>query len=137
MMLIELLSMLGGGVAGFFFRMIAAQSEANATALQMLIQQQGVFDESADKASKRGTHVGRRALVFTILWVVALAPFIGALLDIPTFVESDRAFWDIFGIFTGGFEKIQGIVLLDEFRIGLLACIGYYLGSSAVGRAKP
>ncbi len=135
-MFIELLSMLGGGVAGFFFRMIAMQSEANSNALEMLIKAQGVSDESADKASKRGTHIGRRAVVFTILWVVALAPFVGALLGIPTFVESDRAFWDIFGIFTGGFEKIQGIVLLDEFRVGLLACVGYYLGSSAVGRSR-
>ena len=135
-MTIELISMLGGGVAGFFFRMLAMQAEAQAGALEALIKAQGVADESADRASKRGTTFGRRALLFTILWVVALAPFLGSLLGIPTFVESERAFWDIFGIFTGGFTELKGIVLIDEFRVGLLACIGYYLGSSAVGRAK-
>ena len=135
-MTLELLGMLGGGVAGFIFRLIAMQSEAQAGALEALIQKQGVSDDSADRASERGTVFGRRVLLIGILWVVALAPFVGSLIGIPTFVETTSEWWDIFGIFSGGFKELQGIVLLEEFRTGLLACIGYYLGSSAVGRSK-
>ena len=133
-MTLELISMLGGGVAGFIFRLISMQAEAQAGALEALIKVQGVADDSADRAAKRGTVFGRRMLLVGILWVVALAPFIGSLVGIPTFVESSPAGWDIFGLFTGGWTELKGIVLLEEFRIGLLACIGYYMGSSAVGR---
>lgn len=133
-MTLELISMLGGGVAGFIFRFMAMQAEAQAGAVEALIKKQGVADDSADRAAKRGTVFGRRMLLVGILWVVALAPFLGSLMGISTFVETSPAGWDFFGIFTGGFEELRGIVLLEEFRVGLLACIGYYMGSSAVGR---
>ncbi len=135
-MMFELLSMLGGSVVGFVFRFMAMQAEAQASAVEGLIKAQGVADESADRAATRGSVFGRRMLLVGILWVVALAPFIGSLIGIPTFVESDPAGWDFLGIFTGGFTELKGIVLLEEFRVGLLACIGYYLGSSAVGRVR-
>ena len=134
-MTFELLSMLGGGVAGFVFRMMAMQAEAQASAMQSLIKAQGVADDSADRASARGGVFGRRVLLFAILWVVAFAPFVGSIIGVPTFVESETAWWDFLGIFTGGFQELTGIILIDEFRVGLLACIGYYLGSSAVGRS--
>ena len=133
-MTLELISMLGGGVAGFVFKFMAMQAEAQASALEAMIRTQGVADDSADRAHARGGVFGRRVLLFGILWVIALAPFVGSILGIPTFVESSQAWWDIFGIFTGGWSELQGIILLDEFRVGFLACIGYYLGSSAIGR---
>ena len=135
-MTLELISMLGGGVAGFIFRLISMQAEAQAGALEALIKAQGVADDSADRAAKRGTVFGRRMLLVGILWVVALAPFVGSLLGISTYVETTREWWDFLGIFSGGFEELRGIVLLEEFRVGLLACIGYYMGSSAVGRSR-
>lgn len=131
-MTLELISMLGGGVAGFIFKFIAAQQEAAAAALDALIKKQGVADDSADRASARGGAFGRRVLLFAILWVVALAPFVGALFGVGTYVESPKAWWDIFGLFSGGWQELQGIILLDEFRVGLLASIGYYMGASAV-----
>jgi len=133
MMTLELLSMLGGGVAGFVFKFIAAQQQATADALEAVIKKQGAADDSADRASQRGSVFGRRTLLIAILWVVAAAPFVGALFGVSTFVESQRAWWDIFGVFTGGWTEIRGIILLDEFRIGLLTCIGYYMGASAIG----
>lgn len=133
-MTLELLSMLGGSVVGFVFRFIAAQQEAAARALDAAIKVQGVADESADRASNRGTHVGRRVLVFTILWVLGFAPIIGAFFGIPTFIETEQAAWDFLGIFTGGLKEISGIIILDEFRVGFLSCVGFYLGSSAVGK---
>jgi len=107
-MTIELLSMLGGGVAGFIFRFLAMQSENQQKTTEMLLKKQTVADDSADRAALRGTHVGRRVLVFTILWVLCLAPFVGALLGVDTWVEGDRAPWDILGLFTGGWDRVQG-----------------------------
>ena len=133
-MTLELLSMLGGGVIGFVFRFIAAQQEAAARALEAAIKVQGIADESADRAAARGTHVGRRVLVFTILWVLGFAPIFGAFFGIPTFIETPTASWDVFGIFTGGLKEISGIIILDEFRVGFVSCVGFYLGSSAVGK---
>jgi hypothetical protein len=76
-MSLELMSMLGGGLAGFIFRFMAASLENQQRTTEMLFQKQTMADDSADRAAKRGTHLGRRVLVFTILWVLCLAPFLG------------------------------------------------------------
>ncbi len=133
---IELISMLAGGVSGFVFNFIAAQSESQARALDAVIKLQGAADDSADKAARRGGNFGRRVLLFAILWLVVLAPFLGGLLDIPVHVETDRAPWDLFGIFTGGYTELTGIILLEEVRAGFTACVGFWLGGAAVGRRK-
>ena len=133
---IELLSMLGGGVAGFVFNFMAAQAEQQAKAVDQLIKLQGVADESHNQAKSRGGHLGRRSLLFAILWLVVLAPFLGSLVGVPVWVESDRASWDILGIFTGGWTELNGIILIDEVRAGFTACVGYWLGGAAVGRRR-
>lgn len=136
MMSMELISMLGGGLAGFVFRFMAQSIENQQKTTEMLLQKQAVADDSADRAAKRGTHLGRRVLVFTILWVLCLAPFLGSLLGIDTWVESERAPWDLLGLFSGGWEQLQGIVILPELRAALVAAVGFYLGGSAVARGK-
>lgn len=135
-MTIELLSMLGGGLAGFIFRFMAMSMENQQKTTELLLQKQAVADDSADRAAKRGSHIGRRVLVFTILWVLCLAPFLGALIGIDTFVETERADWDLLGIFTGGWEKLQGIVIMPELRAALVAAVGFYLGGSSIARGK-
>lgn len=135
-MTLELISMLGGGLAGFIFRFMAMSIENQQKTTEMLLQKQAVADDSADRAAKRGTHVGRRVLVFTVLWVLAVAPFIGALIGVPTWVEGERAPWDVLGWFTGGWKELRGIVILPELRAALLAAVGFYLGGSAIARGK-
>lgn len=135
-MSMELLSMLGGGLAGFIFRFMAQSMENQQKTTEMLIKAQVVADDSADRAAVRGSHIGRRVLVFTILWVLAFAPFIGAAIGIPTYVESDREWWDLFGIFTGGWEQVRGIVLLPELRAALVAAVGFYLGGSSLASRR-
>lgn len=135
-MSIELISMLGGGVAGFVMNFMAAQAESSQRAFDNLLKAQGAADESANQAAARGGTFGRRVLLFAILWVIALAPFLGALLDIPVWVESEQADWDFLGLFTGGFEQVTGILIIEEVRAGLTACIGFYLGGAAVGRRR-
>jgi len=135
-MSMELISMLGGGLAGFIFRFMAMSVENQQKTTEMLLQKQAAADDSADRAAKRGTHLGRRVLVFTVLWVLAIAPFLGALLGIDTWVESERAPWDLFGIFTGGWVDLKGIIVLPELRAALLAAVGFYLGGSSIARGK-
>jgi|TARA_R100000084_G_C4654395_1_gene151878 hypothetical protein len=132
----ELISMLGGGLAGFIFRFMAMSVENQQKTTEMLLQKQAAADDSADRAAKRGTHLGRRVLVFTVLWVLAVAPFLGALLGIDTWVQTDRAPWDLFGIFTGGWVDLKGIIVLPELRAALLAAVGFYLGGSSIARGK-
>lgn len=135
-MSLELLGMLGGGLAGFIFRFMAMSVENQQKTTEMLLQKQAAADDSADRASKRGTHIGRRVLVFTVLWVLAIAPFLGALIGVDTWVEAERAPWDLLGVFTGGWEQLQGIVVLPELRAALLAAVGFYLGGSSIARGK-
>tara|TARA_Y100001937_G_scaffold51780_1_gene71843 strand:- start:5564 stop:5965 length:402 start_codon:yes stop_codon:yes gene_type:complete len=132
----ELISMLGGGLAGFIFRFMAMSVENQQKTTEMLLQKQAAADDSADRAAKRGTHFGRRVLVFTVLWVLAVAPFLGALLGVDTWVETERAPWDLFGIFSGGWTQLQGIIVLPELRAALLAAVGFYLGGSSIARGK-
>ena len=135
-MSIELISMLGGALSGFIFRFMASSIENQQKTTEMLLQKQAVADDSADRAAVRGSHVGRRVLVFTVLWVLAVAPFVGALIGIDVWVEEERAPWDLLGIFTGGWEQLRGIVILPELRAALLAAVGFYLGGSTIARSR-
>ena len=135
-MSMELISMLGGGLAGFIFRFMATSMENQQKTTEMLLQKQAMADDSADRAAKRGSHIGRRVLVFTVLWVLAVAPFLGALIGIDVWVEEERAPWDFLGIFSGGWEQLRGIVILPELRAALLAAVGFYLGGSSIARGR-
>ncbi len=135
-MSMELLSMLGGGLAGFIFRYMAMAAENQQRTTEMLLKTQAVADDSADRAAMRGTHLGRRVLVFTVLWVLAVAPFVGALLGVDVWVENERAPWDFLGLFSGGWESVQGIIILPELRAALLAAVGFYLGGSSIARGR-
>ena len=135
-MSLELLSMIGGGLAGFLFRFIATQQEAAKQHMDWLLKAQAMADDSADRAANRGTHLGRRVLVFTVLWVLAVAPFIGAFFNIPTWVEGERAPWDLLGVFTGQWHELKGIIILPELRAALLAAVGFYLGGSSLAKGK-
>ena len=132
-MTLELLSMLGGGVAGFLMRFIAAQSEAQAAAFKQVIAAQSAADDSADKAAARTGGVWiRRSIVAAILFAVVIAPFILALVDVPVVVEGEAAWWDVLEVFGGGWVEVKGFILLPEVRQGMLAILGFYFGSSQV-----
>ena len=135
-MSMELISMLGGALSGFVFRYMALSVENQQKTTEMLLQKQAVADDSADRAAVRGSQIGRLVLGFTVLWCLSLAPFIGGLIGMPTYVESERAPWDFLGLFTGGWESLTGIVVLPELRAALLAAVGFYLGGSSIARGR-
>lgn len=130
----EILSMIGGGLMGFVFRFIAAQQEAQTKALEMSMQLQDAADASADRAGARTGSWVRRVLSLTVLFALILGPFILGLVGLPTYVERERADWDVFGIFTGGWEAVNGYLILPEVRSAMLAVVAFYLGSSQVGK---
>ena len=130
----ELLSMVGGGLMGFVFRFISAQQEAQAEALKRTLQLQDAADASADRAAARTGSWVRRVLSLTVLFGLIGAPFGLALLGLPTYVEREQAGWDVFGIFTGGWEAVNGYLILPEVRSAMLAVVAFYLGSSQVGK---
>lgn len=133
-MTIELLSMLGGSLLGYVFRLISSLQESQARALQMSISWSESADASHDRGRDRGSPWLRRLLVGAIIFGTILGPFALGIFELPVWVRDDPKWWDFFGLFSGGWVELRGFVLLPEVRTGLLGAIGYLLGSSAVGR---
>lgn len=136
---VELLAMLGGGVSGFTMKLIGAMAEAQMNALNATIQKQQLADDSADRAAKREGGVWvRRTIAIFILFAVILAPFIIAFTAEPVTVQKEElggmlGFLGLGALFGGGgWESLQGFVLLPEVRQGMLALLGFYFGSSQV-----
>lgn len=127
---IELLSLLGGGVAGFVMKFIATMASNQANQFKMLLEAQGVADDSHDRASARGGVWVRRVIVAVILFAVVVAPYILAYSESGVTVFTE---YKILGIFpTAKWETLQGMALLPEVRQSLLAIVGFYFGSSQV-----
>ena len=132
----ELVAMLGGGVTGFVMKLISAQMNIQANAIDAMIKKQGVSDDSADRAAKRTGDGGawiRRFIAICILFSVVFAPFIMAFFDIPVTVEANKlGLFKFLGIGADKWKNLEGFVLLPEVRQGMLALLGFYFGSSQV-----
>ena len=132
----ELVAMLGGGVTGFVMKLISAQMNIQANAIDAMIKKQGVSDDSADRAAKRTGEGGawiRRFIAICILFSVVFAPFIMAFFDIPVTVEANKlGIFKFLGIGSDKWKHLEGFVLLPEVRQGMLALLGFYFGSSQV-----
>ena len=132
----ELVAMLGGGVTGFVMKLISAQMNIQANAIDAMIKKQGVSDDSADRAAKRTGEGGawiRRFIAICILFSVVFAPFIMAFFDIPVTVEANKlGIFKFLGIGSDKWKNLEGFVLLPEVRQGMLALLGFYFGSSQV-----
>jgi len=126
--------MLGGGVTGFVMRLIASQAEAQGRALESALKLQGAADDSADRAAARGGVWVRRLIAVSILFAVIVAPFIMSIIDVPVALENQRTGILKFLLGNGGFEQVEGFVLLPEVRQGMLALLSFYFGSSVIKR---
>ncbi len=132
----ELVAMLGGGVTGFVMKLISAQMNIQANAIDAMIKKQGVLDDSADRAAKRTGDGGawiRRFIAICILFSVVFAPFVMAFFNIPVTVEAQKmGIFKFLGIGADKWKHLEGFVLLPEVRQGMLALLGFYFGSSQV-----
>jgi hypothetical protein len=129
----ELIAMLGGGLSGFVMKMLAAQAQSQTRLLEMQLAKQKAADESAQQASARGGVWVRRTFVLFVLFAVILAPFILSLLNTPVTIEKEasKGLLGFLGI-GGGWNSLEGFVILPEVRQSMLAIVGFYFGSSQV-----
>jgi hypothetical protein len=127
---IELISLLGGGLSGFIMKFIATMASNQANHFKMMLEAQGVADDSHDRASARGGVWVRRAIVGVILFAVVVAPYILSYSDAGVSVLSEYKFLGIIPV--AKWETLQGFVILPEIRTSLIAIIGFYFGSSQV-----
>ena len=128
--------MAGGSALGFIMKLISAQMNIQAKALDSMLNRQKAADDSADRAAKRGGDGGawiRRIIAICILFSVIFAPFVMAFFDIPVTVEkSQKSILSFLGFGINGWKNLEGFVLLPEVRQGMLAILGFYFGSSQV-----
>ena len=136
---IELITMIGGGLTGFIFRYMAERAKERAELWKYALDMKKAEDDSADRAVERvpvdaGKWV-RRLIVIFILFGVIAAPFVLALLCMPTIVEieTENPTW-FFGLFGGGtevlFVELKGFMIMPEVRQTLTALVGFYFGNA-------
>ena len=138
----EILTMAGGSIVGFFFKLVAKRAENEQKRFEMLMKEKKLADESADKAVQRvsvdaGKWV-RRLIVVSVLFGVILAPFITTFMDHPIVVEeiiTKKILWGLLGTRTEPvFIEVEGYLLVPEIRQALTAIIGFYFGQATVKR---
>lgn len=138
----ELISLLGGGLTGFFFRYWAQRAQDQKEMFQQLITANQQTTDNQDKAVKRvpidlGKGV-RQLIVLACLFAVVAAPFVLPFFGIPTFAEfTQKQPESFFGLIPETtrkyFVEIPGYLFAEENRQVLLAVVGFYFGSAAGG----
>lgn len=131
--MIEILSLLGGGAAGFLFKLIGTMMQNQADLAKLAIERQVAVDDSQDRAAQRdpGSWV-RRFIVVSVLFAMVGAPFVLSLFGVSTYVESGGSvWWNPFTWLEPAFHEVKGFLILDEMRTTLIALVGFYFGGAA------
>ena len=134
------MTMAGGSLVGFFFKLVAQRAENEQKRFEMFMKEKEFADASADKAVQRvGVDAGkwvRRLIVVSVLFGVILAPFVVTFLNHPIVVEelvTRKILWGLLGTRTEPvFIEIEGYLLVPEIRQALTAIIGFYFGQATV-----
>jgi len=136
----ELISMIGGGFAGFLFKFLAQKSADQKEMFNQLIQANKQTTDNQNQAVQRvsidsGKFV-RQVIVLTVLFGAFAAPFILPFFGVPTFVEVDVKNPEaLFGLIPAtakkAFVEINGFFWSSENREILLSIVGFYFGSAA------
>ena len=136
----ELISLLGGGAAGFLFRYMAQKSQDQKEMFQQLLSANKQTTDNQNQAAERvGIDVGkgvRQIIVLSILFATFLAPFVLPFFGLPTFVEVDAKTPEgLFGLIPEStkkfFVEVNGYLFTSENRQILLSIVGFYFGSAA------
>ena len=138
----EIMTMAGGSLVGFFFKLVAKRAENEQKRFEMFMKEKEMADESADKAVARVSVDGgkwvRRLIVVSVLFGVILAPFVVTFFQHPIVVEelvTRKVLWGLLGTKTEPvFVEIEGYLLVPEIRQALTAIIGFYFGQATVKR---
>jgi len=135
----ELITTLGGMVAGFVMRLIAIRSQQQTDFQMAAIGKINAATESADRAAARtkdGGKFARRLIVLFILFSVVLVPLLAPMWGLPVVVEHDKKFGTLFfGLIElpsfKQFTTVYGVLLIPELRQVLLAIVGFYFGAGS------
>jgi hypothetical protein len=139
----EFLSLVGGSLVGFVFRIIAERREMEKERFNRMMEAIKVSDRSQNQAIKRVSvdagKVVRRAIVVTVLFGAIVAPFILPFFDIQTIVQSsvvkESIFWGLFGTTTEDiYTPISGFLYSSELAQVLVTIVGFYFGNAAGAR---
>jgi len=136
----ELLSLIGGGAAGFLFRYMAQKAQDQKELFQQMMGANKQTTENQNAAAERvpldvGKFV-RQLIVLSVLFGSILAPFVLPFFGIPTFVEVDAKTPEgLFGLVPEStkkfFVEVNGYLFTSESRQVLLSIVGFYFGSAA------
>ena len=138
----EIMTMAGGSLVGFFFKLVAKRAENEQKRFEMFMKEKELADKSADNAVARvsvdaGKWV-RRLIVVSVLFGVILAPFVVTFFNHPIVVEeliTKKVLWGLLGTRTEPvFVEVEGYLLVPEIRQALTAIIGFYFGQATVKR---
>ena len=139
---VEIMTMAGGSLVGFFFKLVAKRAENEQKRFEMIMREKKFIEESVNNAVERvpieaGKWV-RRLIVVSVLFGVILAPFVVTFLNHPIVVEelvTRKILWGLLGTRTEPvFIEIEGYLLVPEIRQALTAIIGFYFGQATVKR---
>ena len=128
----ELLSLLAGGGMGFIMKLIASQQSHQQAMFERSLKGAKADDASADKAAARGGIWMRRFIVVSVMLAVIYFPLVLSFTGGTTTIETERAPWDLLGVFTGGFKEVRGYLIMPEVRTAVLAIIGFYFGQGTI-----
>lgn len=128
----ELISLIGGSISGFLFKMAGVLIQAQVDIAKGKIEAQQAADESHDKAAQRGGPWVRRGIVVAVLFAIVIAPFIVAFNpEIGVTIPIEKGFWIFKSI---AYETQQGLLIHDSVIQSLYAIIGFYFGSSTLNK---
>ena len=140
MLTAELLTTLGGSVAGFVMKLLAIRSQQQNDIMMRALERDKHREEAANSAAQRvnvsaGKFV-RRSIVLAILFAVVFIPLLAPMWGLPVVVEGDvperSVLW---GLITEAptkmFTEINGVLLIPELRQVLLAIVGFYFGTAS------
>ena len=144
---VEFITMSGAAVGGWAMKMKALDNERrhkeHVNALESFVKASTYNSKSADAAGERVSSsagkIARRIIAYVLVLAVVTLPFVAALLDIPTVVqttnESGGFLWGLFGSETKQqFVSLIGYFYSPAVLTGFGHVIAFYFGQ---GAAKP
>ena len=140
MLTAELITTLGGSVAGFVMKLLAIRSQQNNDLMMKALDRDKAAMESTNAAAQRvsvsaGRFV-RRAIVLAILFAVVFIPLLAPMMGLPVVVEGEEGGTSVlWGLISEApqkiFTEINGVLLIPELRQVLLAIVGFYFGTAS------
>ena len=146
----DIMNLLLGTVVGGILKIIAAKMKKDEHTVNLIAQQQGLADDSADRAAKRGGEWGawtRRFIALTVVSYLFIAPVLIVVLNLwaRTFVvewestpliyaysEPSGGWWIFSNPDQMKFIEVEGLTVLPFQRQLATMIAGFYFGAGIV-----